>query len=309
MLSLFGAGVMPVNKLLYSKIMQWNKSIIVGTVAAVLFSTSTLMAGDAPLIIKQPESQFIRVGDSATFSVKAVTPKLETPVEMVWIQPGSFFMGSDEGEEYRRDNETRHEVFLTQGFWMSKFEITEAQYKKVMVTCPSENGDNMPVCKVSWENAMTFCEYLTDQERKAGRLPSSYRYALPTEAQWEYACRAGTTGMYNVDGDVYEIGWFSGNSEGAVHEVGQKKPNAWGLYDMHGNAWEWCLDSYWPDLGTLAVADPVMLEDNENYIDVRVSRGGSFTESSTGSRSARRDYYGKTRADRDFGIRLVLIHE
>ncbi|MBO4796539.1 MAG: SUMF1/EgtB/PvdO family nonheme iron enzyme [Verrucomicrobia bacterium] len=289
--------------------MSCNKSIILGTVAAVLFSTSTLMAGDAPLIIKQPESQFIRVGDSATFSVKAVTPKLETPVEMVWIQPGTFFMGSDEGEEYRKDNETRHEVFLTQGFWMSKFEITEAQYKKVMVTCPSSNGDNMPVCYVSWENAMTFCEYLTDQEKKAGRLPSGYKYTLPTEAQWEYACRAGTTGMYNVDGDVYEIGWFSGNSENVIHEGGQKKPNAWGLYDMHGNAWEWCLDSYWPDLGTLAVADPVMLEDNESYIDVRVSRGGSFTESSAGSRSARRDYYGKTRADRDFGIRLVLIHE
>jgi formylglycine-generating enzyme required for sulfatase activity len=262
-----------------------------------------------PLIIKQPESQFIRVGDSATFSVKAVTPKLETPVEMVWIQPGSFFMGSDEGEEYRRDNETRHEVFLTQGFWMSKFEITEAQYKKVMATCPSENGDNMPVCYVSWENAMTFCEYLTDQERKAGRLPSGYKYALPTEAQWEYACRAGTTGMYNVDGDVYEIGWFSGNSENVIHEGGQKKPNAWGLYDMHGNAWEWCRDSYWPDLGTLPAVDPYMFQDNESYIDVRVSRGGSFTESSAGSRSARRDYYGKTRADRDFGIRLVLIHE
>ncbi|MBQ7590843.1 MAG: SUMF1/EgtB/PvdO family nonheme iron enzyme [Verrucomicrobia bacterium] len=289
--------------------MHWNKSIIVGTVAAVLFSTSTLMAGDAPLIIKQPESQFIRVGDSATFSVKAVTPKLETPVEMVWIQPGSFFMGSDEGEEYRRDNETRHEVFLTQGFWMSKFEITEAQYKKVMATCPSENGDNMPVCSVSWENAMTFCEYLTDQERKAGKLPSGYKYALPTEAQWEYACRAGTTGMYNVDGDVNEIGWFNGNSENTIHEGGQKKPNAWGLYDMHGNAWEWCRDSYWPDLGTLPAVDPYMFQDNESYIDVRVSRGGSFTESSAGSRSARRDYYGKTRADRDFGIRLVLVHE
>jgi len=228
---------------------------------------------------------------------------------MVWIQPGSFFMGSDEGEEYRRDNETRHEVFLTQGFWMSKFEITEAQYKKVMATCPSENGDNMPVCKVSWENAMTFCEYLTDQERKAGKLPSGYKYALPTEAQWEYACRAGTTGMYNVDADVNEIGWFSENSESTIHEGGQKKPNAWGLYDMHGNAWEWCLDSYWPDLGTLAVADPYMFEDNENYPNYRVTRSGSFTESSTGSRSARRDYYGKTRADRDFGIRLVLIHE
>ena len=289
--------------------MQWNKSIILGTAAAVLFSTSTLMAGDAPLIIKQPESQFIRVGDSATFSVKAVTPKLETPVEMVWIQPGTFFMGSDEGEEHRDSDEVRHQVTLTEGFWMAKYEITEAQYKKVMVTCPSSNGDNMPVCHVSWENAMTFCEYLTDQERKAGKLPSGYKYALPTEAQWEYACRAGTTGMYNVDADVNEIGWFSENSENVIHEGGQKKPNAWGLYDMHGNAWEWCRDSYWPDLGTLAVADPVMLEDNESYIDVRVSRGGSFTESSAGSRSARRDYYGKTRADRDFGIRLVLVRE
>lgn len=289
--------------------MQWNKSIILGTVAAVLFSTSTLMAGDAPLIIKQPESQFIRVGDSATFSVKAVTPKLETPVEMVWIQPGTFFMGSDEGEEHRDSDEVRHEVTLTEGFWMAKYEITEAQYKKVMTTCPSSNGDNMPVCYVSWENAMTFCEYLTDQEKKAGRLPSGYKYTLPTEAQWEYACRAGTTGMYNVDADVNEIGWFSENSENVIHEGGLKKPNAWGLYDMHGNAWEWCLDSYWPDLGTLAVVDPVMLEDHEVYPTYRVTRGGSFTERSYHARSASREYYGKTRADRDFGIRLVLVHE
>ena len=289
--------------------MQWNKNIILGTAAAVLFSVSTLMAGDAPLIIKQPESQFIRVGDSATFSVKAVTPKLETPVEMVWIQPGTFFMGSDEGEEHRDSDEVRHQVILTEGFWMAKYEITEALYKKVMATCPSENGDNMPVCKVSWENAMTFCEYLTDQEKKAGRLPSGYKYTLPTEAQWEYACRAGTTGMYNVDADVNEIGWFSENSENVIHEGGLKKPNAWGLYDMHGNAWEWCLDSYWPDLGTLAVADPYMFEDNENYPNYRVTRGGSFTQSSHNSRSASREFYGKTRADRDFGIRLVLVHE
>ena len=267
------------------------------------------MAGDAPLIIKQPESQFIRVGDSATFSVKAVTPKLETPVEMVWIQPGTFFMGSDEGEEHRDSDEVRHQVILTEGFWMAKYEITEALYKKVMATCPSSNGDNMPVCHVNWENAMTFCEYLTDQEKKAGRLPSGYKYTLPTEAQWEYACRAGTTGMYNVDADVNEIGWFSENSENVIHEGGQKKPNAWGLYDMHGNAWEWCLDSYWPDLGTLAVADPYMFEDNENYPNYRVTRGGSFTERSYHARSASREYYGKTRADRDFGIRLVLVRE
>ena len=289
--------------------MQWNKNIILGTAAAVLFSVSTLMAGDAPLIIKQPESQFIRVGDSATFSVKAVTPKLETPVEMVWIQPGTFFMGSDEGEEHRDSDEVRHQVILTEGFWMAKYEITEALYKKVMATCPSSNGDNMPVCYVNWENAMTFCEYLTDQEKKAGRLPSGYKYTLPTEAQWEYACRAGTTGMYNVDADVNEIGWFSENSENVIHEGGLKKPNAWGLYDMHGNAWEWCLDSYWPDLGTLAVADPVMFEDNENYPNYRVTRGGSFTERSYHARSASREYYGKTRADRDFGIRLVLVRE
>ena len=289
--------------------MQWNKNIILGTAAAVLFSVSTLMAGDAPLIIKQPESQFIRVGDSATFSVKAVTPKLETPVEMVWIQPGTFFMGSDEGEEHRDSDEVRHQVILTEGFWMAKYEITEALYKKVMATCPSSNGDNMPVCHVNWENAMTFCEYLTDQEKKAGRLPSGYKYTLPTEAQWEYACRAGTTGMYNVDADVNEIGWFSENSENVIHEGGLKKPNAWGLYDMHGNAWEWCLDSYWPDLGTLAVADPYMFEDNENYPNYRVTRGGSFTERSYHARSAGREYYGKTRADRDFGIRLVLVRE
>ena len=103
-------------------------------------------------------------------------------------------------------------------------------------------GSNLPVEQVSWNDAMVFCRKFTERERAAGRLPKGYVYTLPTEAQWEYARRAGTTGAYA--GDLNAMGWHSGNAGKKTHSASQKQPNAWGLYDMHGNVWEWCSDWY-----------------------------------------------------------------
>ena len=149
-------------------------------------------------------------------------------------------------------------VTLTRGFWMGKYEVTQAQYEALMGENPSENkGESLPVEKVEWNEAKKFCQKFTELERKAGRLPKGWEYRLPTEAQWEYACRAGTTLVWDDEKDlVYpstfgddlsELGdyaWYSENSDGTPHPVGQKKPNAWGLCDMYGNVSEWVRDAW-----------------------------------------------------------------
>ena len=125
-------------------------------------------------------------------------------------------------------------------FWIGMHEVTELQWNSVMQD--KAEGSDKPIDIHDLKAVMEFCKKLTDQEREAGRLPEGYEYTLATEDEWEYACRAGTTGAYNVDGaKLEELGWFSGNSGNTVHPVCQKRPNAWGLYDMHGNIEEWCL--------------------------------------------------------------------
>jgi formylglycine-generating enzyme required for sulfatase activity len=164
-------------------------------------------------------------------------------VTLVWIPAGTFTMGSPLDEPGRKSDEVQHQVTITKPFWLGQTGVTQAQYEAVMGTNPSHfKGSNLPVETVSWEDAMAFCKKLTDQELAGGRLLVGYHYTLPTDAQREFACRAGTTGAYA--GDLDSIGWYNGNSAFQAHSVGQKQPNAWGLYDMHGNVWEWCLDWY-----------------------------------------------------------------
>lgn len=177
-------------------------------------------------------------------------------LDMIWCPPGTFMMGSPENELGRKDDEVQHQVTRTQGYWLGKYEVTQAQYEAIMGGIPfawqteySESperiGDNLPVEYVDYSGAISFCNRLTEQEQSAGRLPEGYKYTLPTKEQWEYACRAGTTGDYNVDGAALsDLAWYSDNSGHKTHPVGQKKPNAWGLYDMHGNVWELDIDYY-----------------------------------------------------------------
>jgi formylglycine-generating enzyme required for sulfatase activity len=167
-------------------------------------------------------------------------------LEMAYVRPGTFTMGSPANEPGRVNDEgPQTRVTLTRAFWLGQTEVTQAQWEALMGSNPSTfKGASRPVEQVSWNDAMAFCRKLTERERAAGRLPKGYAYTLPTEAQWEYACRAGTTGLYAGDGNLDDMGWYEGNSGNTTHPVGQKQPNAWGLYDMHGNVWEWCLDWY-----------------------------------------------------------------
>jgi formylglycine-generating enzyme required for sulfatase activity len=210
-----------------------------------------------------------------------------------WIPPGKFIMGSPANEKGRRDNENQVEVTLTKGFWMAKTEVTQAQWEAVMGNNPSNfKGANLPVEKVSWNDVQ---EFLTKINAMVGNA-DEMKMVLPTEAQWEYAARAGETGPYS-GGTIDEVAWHSGNSSRKTHPVGTKKPNAWGLHDMHGNVWEWCADRFALDLQ--GGVDPR----GANSGTYRVVRGGSCFYGAIGCRSAYRNNSGPGRSFNGVGFR------
>ena len=177
-------------------------------------------------------------------------------MKLTLIPAGKFLMGSPPTEP-DRDNahadETQHEVTLTKAFYLGVTEVTQKQYQAVMGVHPSRfKGENLPVEPVSWVEAVEFCRKLSEKTGKTVRLP--------TEAEWEYACRAGTTGAYAGTGKLDEMGWHKGNSGGRTHPVAGKRPNAWGLYDMHGNVWEWCADWFGPYSGDATDPQGVSIE-------------------------------------------------
>ena len=255
---------------------------------------------------------------------------LEDGVQMkfVPIPVGEFMMGSNEGEE---DERPVHRVEFKRSFWMAETEVTTQQYdqyhqhvelylvasqknksfeekKKLEKNeIPIPQGAMFPVSYVSWQDAMSFCKWLTKKERRRGRLPEGYEYTLPTEAEWEYACRAGSTGDFA--GNVVSMAWHVKNSGERSNPVGKKKPNAWGLYDMHGNVWEWCTDDWYTSYVHAPVngsqrgdapgeyrVDNSRVDDpgnrhrwrNKNY---KVVRGGGWSYPLSDCRSANRFYH------------------
>ena len=217
-------------------------------------------------------------------------------MEFVWIPAGEFLMGSPSYEEGRESNERQHEVRISQGFWMGKYEVTQGEWESVMGANPSffdECGSRCPVETVSWKDVQEFIRSLN--ERATGR---GYRYRLPTEAEWEYAARAGTSGVRH--GELDEVAWYSGNSDLATHKVGQKRPNAWGLHDMLGNVWEWTGDWYgeYP-------AGKVTDSGGPSTGSTRVSRGGSWRNFARFVRSANRVINSPGNRGYDIGFRLV----
>ena len=208
-------------------------------------------------------------------------------MEMVWCPPGNFLMGSPADESGRH----QHWVTLTEGFWMAKYAVTQKQWKSVMENNPSHfMGDNLPVECVSWNDCQEFCQ-------KAGN-----GLRLPTEAEWEYACRAGSAGAYGGTGRVKEMGWYDALSSGQTHPVGEKRPNAWGLYDMHGNVWEWCAD--WYDSGYYAKSPGVDPKGSASGKS-RVLRGGCYWDDPRRCRSASRNCFNPSSRGRNFGFRPV----
>ena len=191
-------------------------------------------------------------------------------------------MGSPESDEGRNYWDTQHRVTLTKGFWLGKYEVTQAQWKRVMGSNPSNFqgffvSSERPVENVSWDDCQEFIRKVNaEAERQFGG-----EARLPTEAEWEYACRAGSTGAFAGTGDLYSMGWYRGNSGGKTHPVGQKRPNAWGFYDMHGNVCEWCNDWY-GDYPGGSVTDPAGAASG----GLRVLRGGGWYGYARNCRSA-----------------------
>lgn len=224
-------------------------------------------------------------------------------LELIWIEPGSFMMGSPPDEEERDKAEgPQTRVTLTRGFWLGKTEVTQAAYEAVAGVNPSrfqEVGPDAPVERVSWLQAMEFCAKLNERERAAGRLPDGYAYTLPTEAQWEYACRAGTTGAYA--GPLDAMAWYQDNSDGRTHRVATKAPNAWGIHDMSGNVLEWCRDWFGSYPGG-AVTDPTGPRSGH----FRMARGGSWRVEARVCRPACRAGGSPGREDYTIGFRVAL---
>ncbi len=222
-------------------------------------------------------------------------------MKLVLIPAGSFTMGSPVGEVGRKDNETPHEVTISKSYYLGVYEVTQEQYEKVIGSNPSKfKGAKNPVENLSWEDAVSFCKKLSEipKEKAAGR---SYR--LPTEAEWEYACRAGSTTAYCF-GDsaesLEEHAWF-GERGGTTHPVGEKKANRWGLYDMHGNVWEWCQDVYETSLSG-AATDP----QGPNEGAYRVFRGGGWVNGAANCRAAYRCPGGPAGLSSVNGFRVAL---
>jgi formylglycine-generating enzyme required for sulfatase activity len=221
-------------------------------------------------------------------------------IKLRLIPAGEFMMGSPGTESDRSDNETQHRVSITKPFYLGVTEVTQEQYQKVMGTNPSYfKGPQNPVEQVSWADAVEFCRKLSAMpaEKTAGHV-----YRLPTEAEWEYACRSGTTTAYGFGDDASRLddyGWFTGNSVSS-NPVGEKKPNAWGLYDMHGNVWEWCQDWDGKYLSGSAT-DPTGATSGS----IRVYRGGGWHDSARYCRSANRYWQTPVIGSNNLGFRVL----
>ena len=268
--------------------------------------------------ILMDSSQYVYVDTNAAlgerfYRVVTLTPPGPNPARWAWINSGSFLMGSPVTEFDRSPDESpQTEVTFTNGFWMERFEVTQWEYMAVVGTNYSINQSdtNQPVENVSWYDASNYCAWLTSQEQTAGRLPAGYVYRLATEAEWEYAYRAGTTTEFPYGDDhdfitLPDYSWFSTNgidTNLVTHVVGQLKPNPWGIYDQGGNVWEWCADYYDPYPGG-SVTNPINPPFSTNGVCMR---GGSAFYPPDCCRCASRNFNPPDFQSHGVGIRVVL---
>ena len=291
--------------------------------ASAMLACSCQTADDATIDAREPAS----VANEAVNSIG---------MKFVRVPKGTFAMGSQRGNRNADLDERQHEVTLSRDYFIGAFECTQEQYERVMGKNPSQFQDprskgstaNHPVERVSWNDAVEFCRRLSSlpEEEQEGRV-----YRLPTESEWEYACRAGTTTSYSYgdeEGQLGDYAWFANNSGNVVldakklllaskdkrsnddrleryqcrtHPVGRKRPNSWGLFDMHGNVWEWCSDWY-GDYPMVAVTDP----QGPVQGSVRIRRGGPWNDPAECCRSAYRDFREPTHTSHSLGFRLAL---
>jgi formylglycine-generating enzyme len=249
-------------------------------------------------------------------------------VKLCRCPPGKFTMGSPRSEPDRRPGEDQVEVTLTRGFWVGKYEVTQGDWKRIVGELPGKptkelpEGDDYPVGNVNFAEAEGFCRKLTELARKAGDLPEGWEFRLPTEAQWEYACRAGTTTatafgdtlsrkQANFKGKPYNGGPDEGPSLGKAAKVGSSPANPWRIHDMHGNTFEWCRDWYHATLP--GGADPDLssakatASRNRDGSYSRSRRGGAWTDDGMFCRSAFRVRFEPERRYDHIGFRVVAV--
>jgi len=280
----------------------------------------------SPVLIFEPATPAI--GQVFYRALSQQVPSNLGTTNMVWIPPGTFTMGSPDNEPQRTDWEGPQTlVTISRGFWMGKYEVTQGEFASVMghdlswfISATGYGTDlSRPEEEVTWNDAVAYCERLTTRESNAGRLPDGYVYRLPTEAEWEYACRAGSTAAFNY-GPALRSGManFYGSGEydqsagtvynpngihmGKTASVGSYTPNAWGLYDMHGNVGEWCRDWFSPSLPGGSVCDP----QGPAFGQVRVFRGGSWNDYASKCRSSSRSFNYPEIWMTSVGFRVVL---
>jgi formylglycine-generating enzyme required for sulfatase activity len=262
--------------------------------------------------LQLPASPYLWADKSAPATGQRFYRAVQTgaPTNMVFIPPGTFRMGSPPDEVDRRSDEgPQTAVTISRGYWMGKYEVTQWEYQAVVGSNPSAyTGDtNRPVEQVSWYDATNYCVTLTQRERAAGRIGTNCVYRLPTEAEWEYACRGWTSSRFSYGDDpgytnLTNYAWYGDNSALTTHPVGQKLANLWGLYDMYGNVWEWCQDwSRLYYLGGIAI-DP----EGPATGTSRMIRGGAWYVNVADCRSAQRGFAGPAAANYFNGFRVVL---
>ena len=247
--------------------------------------TADNLQHETAIYLDKPVIQTIDLGD-------------DTHIELILVPAGEFDMGSRYPEEARENDEGPvRRITISSPFYIGRYEITHAQWKAVMGYSRTHfNRLDLPVDGIHWSNAVEFCRKLSERQLETFRLP--------TEAEWEYACRAGSSTAYSFGGNaslLAQYAWFYHNSKQKTHPVGQKEPNAFGLHDMHGNVWEWCSDWYdaYPDDATVDPTGP-------SNGSARILRGGSWFCTPGPCRSANRGWNMPETRDDDVGFRIVL---
>ena len=269
----------------------------------------------------------LRFANSAFDGLDAGDERKVAGVRLCWCPPGKFIMGSPRKEPERRPGEDPVRVTLSRGFWIGKFEVTQGQWKAVLGKLPGEltaelpEGDDFPVGNVNFAEAEAFCRELTARAHRSSELPPDWEFRLPTEAQWEYACRAGTltatafgdtlsSTQANFKGKPYN-GAMAGPSLGRAAEVGSYPANAWGLHDMHGNIFEWCRDWYHAKLPGGVDPDLYLAKDtaakSEHGGISRARRGGCWADDGWPCRSAFRLRFEPERRYDHIGFRVVAV--
>ena len=298
--------------------------VVTGAAGLAVGRADSLAAGGRDLDRDRAGARSATAQASTFRGARAGEQRVVEGLTLCWCPPGRFMMGSPSAEAGRRPDEAQVEVVLTRGFWTAKHEATQGQWKRVIGKFPDKRpstefgeGDNVPAYWINFDEAGRFCAELTRRARQAGTLPGNWQFSLPTEAQWEYACRAGTTTAFSF-GDVLGLHQanFGGETEdrevrarGRSRIVGSYPANPWGIQDMHGNVWEWCRDYYHAQLpgGTDPDLSTVKGAPNRDGTYSRVRRGGAWIEPRWACRSACRLRYESDRRSDHIGFRVFAV--